>query len=158
MSNSSRPHGLQPTRLLCPWDFPGKSTGAGCHCLLRSGPWPHSNYVPESRSRPIAPESMHFVLQPWLPARLRIAEGFSNTADSWPCCHLPCLPFPVSPPSRPVVLKLWYASEYPRGLVKTRTAGPCAQLLIQQAQSGGWGKQGFKFLTSCHMMQMLLVV
>ena len=34
MSDSSRPHGLQPTRLLCPWDFPGKSTGIGCHCLL----------------------------------------------------------------------------------------------------------------------------
>ena len=34
-SNSSRPHGLQPTRLLCPWDFPGKSTGVGCHCLLQ---------------------------------------------------------------------------------------------------------------------------
>ena len=30
-----RPHGLQPTRLLHPWDFPGKSTGVGCHCLLR---------------------------------------------------------------------------------------------------------------------------
>ena len=30
-----RPHGLQPTRLLCPWDFLGKSTGVGCHCLLR---------------------------------------------------------------------------------------------------------------------------
>ena len=28
------PHGLQPTRLLRPWDFPGKSTGVGCHCLL----------------------------------------------------------------------------------------------------------------------------
>ena len=27
--------GLQPTRLLCPWDFPSKSTGVGCHCLLR---------------------------------------------------------------------------------------------------------------------------
>ena len=25
-------NGLQPTRLLCPWDFPGKSTGVGCHC------------------------------------------------------------------------------------------------------------------------------
>ena len=25
-----------PTRLLCPWDFPGKSTGVRCHCLLRS--------------------------------------------------------------------------------------------------------------------------
>ena len=36
MSDSSRPHGLQPTRLLRPWDFPGKRTGVGCHCLLRS--------------------------------------------------------------------------------------------------------------------------
>ena len=35
MSDSSRPHGLQPTRLLHPWDCPGKSTGVGCHCLLR---------------------------------------------------------------------------------------------------------------------------
>ena len=34
VSNSSQPHGLQPTRLLCPWDFPGKSAGVGCHCLL----------------------------------------------------------------------------------------------------------------------------
>ena len=34
MSDSSWPHGLQPTRLLCPWDFPGKSTGMGCHRLL----------------------------------------------------------------------------------------------------------------------------
>ena len=33
--DSSRPHGLQPTRLLCPWDSPGKSTGVGCHCLLQ---------------------------------------------------------------------------------------------------------------------------
>ena len=28
---------LQPTRLLRPWDFPGKSTGVGCHCLLQQG-------------------------------------------------------------------------------------------------------------------------
>ena len=34
VSDSSRPHGLQPTRLLHPWDFPGKSTRVGCHCLL----------------------------------------------------------------------------------------------------------------------------
>ena len=39
VSDSSRPHGLQPTRLLRPWDFPGKSTGVGCHCLLRDGPY-----------------------------------------------------------------------------------------------------------------------
>ena len=30
-----RLRGLQPTRLLRLWDFPGKSTGVGCHCLLR---------------------------------------------------------------------------------------------------------------------------
>ena len=35
VSHSQRPHGLQPTRLLHPWDFPGKSTGVGCHCFLR---------------------------------------------------------------------------------------------------------------------------
>ena len=29
MSDSSRPHGLQPTRLLHPWDSPGKSAGVG---------------------------------------------------------------------------------------------------------------------------------
>ena len=29
---------LEPTRLLHPWDFPGKSTGVGCHCLLRTEP------------------------------------------------------------------------------------------------------------------------
>ena len=32
--DSRRPHGLQPTRLLHPWDFPGESTGVGCRRLL----------------------------------------------------------------------------------------------------------------------------
>ena len=35
MSDSVQPHGLQPTRLLRPWDSPGKSTGMGCHFLLQ---------------------------------------------------------------------------------------------------------------------------
>ena len=34
MSDSLRPHGLQPTRLLPPWDSPGKSTGEGCHIYM----------------------------------------------------------------------------------------------------------------------------
>ena len=38
VSDSSRPHGLQPTRLLHQWDFSGKSTGVGCHCVLRCHP------------------------------------------------------------------------------------------------------------------------
>ena len=35
VSDSVRPHGLQPTRLLCLWDSPGKNTGVGCHFLLQ---------------------------------------------------------------------------------------------------------------------------
>ena len=30
VSGSWRPRGLEPTRRRCPWDYPGKSTGAGC--------------------------------------------------------------------------------------------------------------------------------
>ena len=35
VSDSVRPHGLQPTRLPCPWDSPGNNTGVGCHFLLQ---------------------------------------------------------------------------------------------------------------------------
>ena len=41
------PHGLQPTRLLCPWDSPGKSTGVGCHFLLQ-GNLPNPEFKPGS--------------------------------------------------------------------------------------------------------------
>ena len=34
VSDPLRPHGPLPTRLLCPWDSPGKSTGVGCRALL----------------------------------------------------------------------------------------------------------------------------
>ena len=30
-----QPHRRPPTRLLCPWDSPGKNTGVGCHFLLQ---------------------------------------------------------------------------------------------------------------------------
>ena len=35
MSDSLGPHGLWPTRLLCPWGFSGKDNGVGCHFLLQ---------------------------------------------------------------------------------------------------------------------------
>ena len=35
VSDSLRLYELQPTRLLCPWDLPGKNTGVGCHFLLQ---------------------------------------------------------------------------------------------------------------------------
>ena len=39
MSNSLRPHGLYPTRLLCPWNLPGKNTTVGCLSFLQGMFW-----------------------------------------------------------------------------------------------------------------------
>ena len=47
--SSVGPGGRQPTRLLRPWDFLGKSTGVGCHCLLRIRAGASSNAVPWAR-------------------------------------------------------------------------------------------------------------
>ena len=30
-----QPHGLEPTSILCSWDFPGKKNGVGCHFLFQ---------------------------------------------------------------------------------------------------------------------------
>ena len=38
--SSLQPHGLQPIRLLCPWNYPGKNTGLGCHSPLRGSSLP----------------------------------------------------------------------------------------------------------------------
>ena len=35
VSSSLGPHGLQLTRLLCPWDSQGQNTGLGSHSLLQ---------------------------------------------------------------------------------------------------------------------------
>ena len=80
------PHGLQPTRLLRPWDFPGKSTGVGCHCLLQGlcrsarkmsaglpshlWAWVGRNWLPSSFTRLLARFSSSWVvalraLVPW---------------------------------------------------------------------------------------------
>ena len=48
-SDALRPQGLQPTRLLCPWDFPGKSTGVGCHRLILNMLLLHNKASPSLR-------------------------------------------------------------------------------------------------------------
>ena len=64
MSDPSRPHGLQPARLLCPWDSPGKSTGVGCHFLLQGDP-PNLGIKPVSLVCPA------------------LAGGFFTTCATW---------------------------------------------------------------------------
>ena len=51
MSDSQRPHGLQPTRLLHPWDFPGKRTGVPLPSpsdVLEEGQTDHPNFLSSS--------------------------------------------------------------------------------------------------------------
>ena len=70
VSDSSQPHGLQPTRLLHPWDFPGKSTGVGCHELLPPLPWAH---LWEGSGRPLLEFAARCCWHPNLQAILRHA-------------------------------------------------------------------------------------
>ena len=42
------PHGLYPTRLLCPWDFPGENTGVGCQS-------PSLEDLPDPKIKPMSP-------------------------------------------------------------------------------------------------------
>ena len=53
VSDSLRPHGLQPTRFHHPWDFPGKNTGVGCHFLLQE-------VFPTHRLNPGLPHGWHY--------------------------------------------------------------------------------------------------
>ena len=88
-------HGLQPTRLLCPWDSPGKNAGVGCHCLLqsdepllsnwaelrRSGEWvpPPSAHLPQRRKYCGRPSSVPGVGAPGEKGRaVHIGPGIST--------------------------------------------------------------------------------
>ena len=59
VSDSVRPHGLQPTRLLRPWDSPGKNTGGGCYFLLQC-----MKVKSESEVAQLCPTQRHHGLQP----------------------------------------------------------------------------------------------
>ena len=57
--DSLQPSGLEPAKLLCPWDSSGKNTGVGCHSLLQ-GIFPIQGLNPDllhwqAGSLPVAP-------------------------------------------------------------------------------------------------------
>jgi len=62
MSNSFQPHGLEPTRLLCPWNSPDKNTGVGCHALLQG-------IIPTQESNPGLPHCRQIFLSFELPRK-----------------------------------------------------------------------------------------
>ena len=84
LAPSMRTHRLQPTRLLRPWDFPGKSAGVGCHCILRKTLWsellcPPPGHLP------------HPGIGPWLP-------------------HWQEDSLPLEPPGKPIICRRHWLS------------------------------------------------
>ena len=73
VSDSLQSHGLEPTRLLCPWGFPGKNTGVGCHFLPSPGHHPNPEIEPKFLAFPelaggfftTEPLGKHEVLEFW---------------------------------------------------------------------------------------------
>ena len=64
VSDSVRPHRWQPTRLLHPWDSPGKNTGVGCHFLLQWMKVKVHRSVMSDSSRPHGLQPTR-LLRPW---------------------------------------------------------------------------------------------
>jgi len=82
VSNSERPHGLQPTRLLRPWNSPGKSTGVGCHCLLQLTSYDQTKDFEEVKRREEKPVS-NLQESSW--------RSQCPTSQNPPCWHPPGL-------------------------------------------------------------------
>ena len=85
-----RLHGLYPTRLLRPWDFPGKRTGVGCHCL--SGLLVHTLEMWEFGRVRLGPKSCSCF---W---RLLLETGWVGGDE--PLCGERALLHPQRPPNR----------------------------------------------------------
>ena len=63
-----RPNGLQPTRLLCPWDFPGKHTGVDCEYWIGL-PFPSPGYLHDPGMEPRSPTFQENALLPEPPGK-----------------------------------------------------------------------------------------
>ena len=97
VSNSLQPHGLQPTRLLCLWNFPGKNTGVGCHFLLQ-GIFPHPGIEPMSLESLVSPalaggffttEPPGKTLTPWsLQCNTKVKEGTPMGTGHLTCVYV----------------------------------------------------------------------
>ena len=90
MSDSVRPQRRQPTRLPCPWDSPGKNTGAGCNFLLQCMKVKSESEVTQSCPTLSDPmdcslpgSSIHGIFQ------ARVLEWGAIAFSFWPSAKLP---------------------------------------------------------------------
>ena len=104
MSNSVRPHRRQPTRLPCPWNFPGKNTGVGCHFLLQcvKSETEVAQLCPTLRN-PVdcsLPGSyIHGIFQARVPEWGSITSAAAKSLQS---CPTLCDPIDCAPPGSPI--------------------------------------------------------
>ena len=74
-------------RLLCPWDFPGKHTGVGCHFLLQ-GNLPHPGIEPGSPALQAEPSTIQTLQAK--PSPIPTKSSSSQTSNLLKCTlHLP---------------------------------------------------------------------
>ena len=110
MSDSVRLHRRQPTRLLCPWDSPGKNTGVGCHFLLQCLKVKSESQVARScrvRLFPTPWTAAHQAPQPMGFSRQEYWSGVTLPSPTWmsaaaakslQSCPTLCDPIECSPP------------------------------------------------------------
>ena len=94
MSNSLWPHGLQPTRVLWPWGFPGKNTEVGCHYLPQGTSWPGTESM-SLASPALAGRyfTLHHLGSRWLTSRVLENRTFIRFLDSIDLFPLPPISF-----------------------------------------------------------------
>ena len=111
MSDSLRPQRRQPTRLLHPWDSPGKNIGVGCHFFLQSMKVKSESEVTQSCPTPSDPmdcslpgSSIHGIFQ------TRVMQwgaiSFSNSDLQLSSCPTLCDRMNRSTPGLPVYHQL----------------------------------------------------
>ena len=89
MSDSVRPRRRQPTRLLCPWDSPGKNTGVGCHFLLQCVKVKNESEVAQCPTLcdpmdcSLPGSSIHGIFQARVPEWVAMSFSRRPRLDSW---------------------------------------------------------------------------
>ena len=103
ISNALQPHGLEPARLLCPWNSPSKNTGVGSHSLLQrifptqglNPGFPHCRQILYQLSHKGRPRILEWVGCPFSSGFSQLGNwnGVSCIASRW---------FTTEPPEKPL--------------------------------------------------------
>ena len=105
------PHGLQPAKLLCPWNSPSKNAGEGSHSLLQLYVYKFSSVQSFSRVQLVATpwiaacQASLSITNPWSSLRLTSIESVMPSSDLI-LCHPLLLLSPI-PPSIRVSWRGW---------------------------------------------------